>query len=354
MASAGLTSNGTEIASGGIAGPPWSTIGGQRYAPDTIPQNLFSFYLCYGCETPATGNQGFNISYDITNNNIYNVILHPFTNSLAAGEPQLIQADVACNQAGKATTYWQIDFGAPYELIGFGFTYTCVMPLLDVWYNDPSQVVATQTVVAGSWMVNGSGGTEIADVETTSTFGIFLDAAQDPKQLPHQFYEVTFKYDPALMQIPTITDPNAGVAPYMSSSYQPIAVQWNCLASAYNTPVTMYIRYGWEWNVMAIKLTKDCTVYGNGGGGWSAAAIFFFTLFMLILFLCISGCAWNYWKEDRRGWQIIPLYETTVNCVEKVRGTDKKWTPQMDTSSTGRGGTYGSDYDSGHSYQSNL
>ena len=110
---------------------------------------------------------------------------------------------------------------------------------------------------------------------------------------------------------------------------------------------------------------------------------FCYSVFILCLTLCIIGCGWNYFKEgsctirlplsassstfadasfllhvftDKRGWEIVPLYESATNCYDKYRGTSRNWTPQMDSATTGRStrSTYGADDDSGTSYQSNL
>jgi hypothetical protein len=68
-----------------------------------------------------------------------------------------------------------------------------------------------------------------------------------------------------------------------------------------------------------------------------------------LLFLSLP--AFNYFKQDKRGLSIVPLYGSASACYDKyIAKTDRQWTPQMNTSSQ----TNYSSYQDEASYQSNL
>jgi hypothetical protein len=182
-----------------------------------------------------------------------------------------------------------------------------------------------------------------------------LDKTQ--QDLPQQQYDIyKFDYDPNVMSEPSVNDPiQQGRT---SNVTAPLTIQWQCNSVTEDvpaSPVTMYINVGWQ-TPLKVMMTKACAAQppepDNGGGGWSGAGIFFFSLFILCLVLFVAVFAWNYWREGKRGWDAVPLYNWCAACIDKARGHNRNHTPQMDTS--GSRSTYGNFEDSGHAYQSNL
>lgn len=362
--SIGTVFNASDIAIGGVSTPAWKQF---AYAPNGIAQYIFQFHMCMGCAQAPTKYEQvlYNVSMDSTDTSVYDVIVQGAPTGVLPQYADIpLYADIQCKKNGTATTTWQVDVGPQYELVEFAFSYTCVFPLLDMTYMTPTEFIAQRSVVSTSW---SDGSVSIGADEVTSLFYLYLDAANDAALLPQQFYAIDILFDddatrsgkdesPVLL--PFITDPNFESAPYITAA-QPISIEWNCQTSAMNTPVTISVRYGWGSfgsNTLQVKMTKSCGdgSGGGGGGGWSAAGIFFFVVFLLGLVLCLGGCGWNYQHDEKRGWEIVPLYVTATRCVDRCRGTDQSWTPQMESShATGRTG-YGGFEDSGANYQSNL
>jgi len=85
--------------------------------------------------------------------------------------------------------------------------------------------------------------------------------------------------------------------------------------------VTLSLHVGWETPI-SFTWTKSCgpqsksessafvglsrTKSVTEGGGMSGAGIFFLTVFIISTAFCFAGCAYNKFKEDRSGFDIIP------------------------------------------------
>lgn len=373
--SIGTTPNETDIAANGVVAANWVGQSGYSYAPDEIFSNVFMFYLCLGCQpgAPALQPMPFNITMDNQAVDVFDVIFEGTDSSTQSGvlpplQSSPFRAHVQCKTNGTGTTYWEVNFGSQWHLIQFAFTYQCVYPYLDVSYATIDQSVAANTVVVPTF--SSFGNTLIPTGEQTSLFWVYLDGStNDPLVLPHQFYAISFNWPQgSAMGQPQVYDQNYQSAPYLAPNYTPVQIIWTC--TGFDTiPVTMSIRYGWgPGHTMQIMFTKQCAPWqppngpgddGPGSNGWSAAAIFFFTAFMLTLVLCVAGGAWNYWKEDKRGWEIVPFYSACAGCVDKYKSKgNQHWTPQMDTGASSGGQAAGQKYggfeDHGDSYQSNL
>ena len=368
--SIGTTPNETDIAANGVVAQNWQSSGGYVYGPDEIFSDVFMFYLCIGCSpgAPATAPMSFNITMDNQAVDVYDLIFEGTDSSIRSGilrpaESSPFRAHVQCKANGTGTTYWEVNFGADWHLLQFAFTYTCVFPYLDVSYATLAQSVASNTVVNPTF--SSFTNVVIPAGEQTSLFWVYLDGnANNPVVLPHQFYALSFNYpQTAHMDQPQVYDQNYQSAPYLAPNYTPIQVIWTCTGFD-SIPVTLSIRYGWSaGNTMQIMFTKNCAPWAPptpgdhpASNGWSAAGIFFFTAFMLSLVLCLAGGAWNYFKEDKRGWEVVPFYTACQGCVDKYKARgNQHWTPQMDTSGGVQSGTkYGGFEDRGDSYQSNL
>jgi len=71
---------------------------------------------------------------------------------------------------------------------------------------------------------------------------------------------------------------------------------------------------------------------GSSGGGWSTAGIFFFSVFIIIVVFCVAGCGYNFIKNEKTGFDVVPGASYYRACYEKVFPV-KHYTPQLDTHS---------------------
>ena len=346
----GTTLNTSNIALAGVTQPDWSGAQGYNFDPDSIYHNIFEMHLCNGCNLQQNlPDVPYNITIATAPTGIYDVAVEgSLSDALSQYVDLPIFGTITCKSAGVATTTWSVNL-AGYESVVFAFTYTCVYPLIDVGYGSVNSMIVNRSNTLAPW---DSGAVTLPATQSESIYYLYLDAANDAGVLPQQYYDVEFTFDTNVMQAPDVDDQGANSAPYVGAAV-PLTVTWNCIATASNSPVTMTIRYGWVFTIN-VKLMKNCIIEEDDGGspGWSAAGIFFFTLFILCLVLCLAGAGWNYWREEKRGWEIVPLYVTMRNLYDRCRGVNTNWTPQMDTNS--RVTNYSNFDDSGSSYQSNL
>jgi len=327
--------------------------------------------------------------------------------------------EVQCRTEGTGSVLVQLQFAGMYESIRFGFGYQCVFPHLDMVYEsaaaDPARaafrVMADDSVVQPLWKNNS---VRIPSSEGVSAFSLVLDDATTPAALPTQWYTLTFLANQHIMSAPILKDPQEGLAPrhalpnakaqVQAEFSSPVAsvramvkppsagagadagvsqleLTWRCnpeLTEDSLVRVALTISYGWVGSdaegvhfpsALLLHFEKACAAGtaegGGGGGGWSGAGIFFFTLFIFGLVVCIGGSAWNYVREGKRGLWVLPGYVTFLSCVDRVRGSGASsssgssdaahpFSPQMDDSATGgKTGGYGA-FGAGDSYQSNL
>lgn len=106
------------------------------------------------------------------------------------------------------------------------------------------------------------------------------------------------------------------------------------------------------WDNITIKWRKVCGPRGDDG--WNSASIFFFTVFLLGLVLCVVGCLYNYVQQNRTGCDVIPGIDIYRNCFQRVEGCfgrcfkEPRYSPQVDYDNPI------DDSDYGASYQTNL
>jgi len=355
----GTAMNMSDIAEGGVVHTEYLPPQGYVYGPDNLDYgNIFDFFFCQGCEGGGIEEGiAWNLTYDQPTTNVFVITTKGKTTGvLMPGHYQRFAAQVDCINDGQATVMFQLDF-LDYEIAPFAFTYSCIMPLLDVAYGaDPYILAVNQTVVKPDWSEPMH---TIPAEENQSEFWIYLDEATHPMIL-HQYYILSFDLDNNYMKQPTIDDPQWNSATTLPNE-EPIKINWRCKKSTpdnmhQGTPVIMNIAFGWSHEVISISFNKICVVEApadNPGGGWSAAGIFFFTLFILGLVLFLAGCAFNYFKEGKRGWKMVPGYESAAACFDRMRGTDRRWTPQMNEA-VQSSSQYGGLDDTGAHYSSNL
>lgn len=106
-----------------------------------------------------------------------------------------------------------------------------------------------------------------------------------------------------------------------------------------------------SWDNITFEWRKVCGPVPDEG--WNSAAIFFFTVFILCLVLCVVGCLYNYVQQNRTGCDVIPGIDIYRNCFQRIEGCfgrcfkEPRYTPQINYDNP-----IESDY--GASYQTNL
>jgi hypothetical protein len=245
--------------------------------------------------------------------------------------------------------------------------------------------------------------------EQVSYFSLELDAATDPA-LSNQWYTFHLFADEDDMSQPIVDDPQGSYAPRAVptvtsaihsspranvralvtggsggvdvrpslSDPKLLAFTWRCSDKLLQTTavhVDLSLTYGWtglgtsdaKYPAFAmLRFQKMCPVgvpeSGEvNGSGMSAAGIFFLTVFLLGVVLCIVFSVWNYVREGTRGWDIIPGSEKARALLARARGrgaaagaSAEAFSPQMDdnTAAASRSG-YGA-FGAGDRYQDNL
>jgi hypothetical protein len=310
----------------------------------------------------------------------------------------------------------QLQLADGYDAIRFAFEYTCIFPLLDMRYqrSTASEDVAWEDVmdnsrVAPLWTNHSI---LIGAEEQVSYFSLELDAATDPA-LSNQWYTFHLFADESDMDQPIVDDPQGSYAPRAVPATQLpgtavhsspraslralvtggsggvdvrpslsdpklLAFKWRCgdkLLQTTAVHVDLSLTYGWTGLGTAdatypafamLRFQKMCPVgvpeSGEvNGSGMSAAGIFFLTVFLLGVVLCIVFSVWNYVREGTRGWDIIPGSEKARALLARARGrgaaagaSAEAFSPQMDdnTAAASRSG-YGA-FGAGDRYQDNL
>lgn len=344
MVSVGSSANAADIAKAGVTTTAWNGTG-YVYTPGTIIYNLFQFHLCLDCANSGTlASLPYNVSMlSLEDSSVFE--MQPsvaLSGTMTKQVDSPFYADVRCIANGTSTVRFQVTFVDTYSAIEFSFTYTCVHPLLNMKYGLlTNDLVVKNSVVLPVWSHDF---VTITHAEHESIFYLFLNDANSPTLLPRQQYTMKVTFNQTESELPVVSDPNGLGAGYIAD-VKPIVIKWYCDVSS---PVTISIDYGWP-TPLEIRFKKNCDPESSSGGHhWTPAGIFFFTVFILALAGFIFGIAFNYFKLGKRGWTMVPLYETTVRLVDRCRGIDREWSPQLqeDPSDRSSAGTYGGFEDS--------
>jgi hypothetical protein len=80
------------------------------------------------------------------------------------------------------------------------------------------------------------------------------------------------------------------------------------------------------------KTCKPVTNDPPASGGWTTAGIFFFSVFIIVIVFCVAGCGFNFVKNEKTGFDVVPGATYYRACYEKMFPA-KQYTPQLDTHS---------------------
>lgn len=307
------TKNGTwDIALNGTFLAPWNS--SQQYRPDQIYN--FNLFFTFPTPLPQPAPQ-WTVTIIPERKDIYNVISPnaPLTPVLIADTVTVysVSAQIICAAPGTDSTLIQLEVD-PFDPLEFEFKYTCVSPLFNMGAGPDDSGIIRLGIPNPDWHPVVS-----ADV-TSDNFFVFLDRSSITSWAPYSISIVN--YNSNILQ-PTVSDPQNGNMTFSHADLKPVVVTYNCSADSPNNPITLQFNYMWRSSIH-ITYYKDCKAPSNstpdngGGSGWSAAGIFFFTVFIISLFFCFSGCAWNKFHEHKTGLDIIPGGATARSCYERA------------------------------------
>jgi hypothetical protein len=342
--------------------PLWSGLGDDGYSYYQQPQKL-SFTLEYlggaagglDCKF-AVVDQNPSVALTTTTqgdllnlpqNQDYKLPLHPLCISTGLAK---VQVALNCNttQNGIPTNYTPVVYY---------YNFNCALPLIDVTTlpnHDVPNVLKNTALLPGSTAVSPSAVSDYKD----AVFTFWLASSiTHPQNFSELYIDMTLVRQPTHIQttMDTSSLKNDVLDFYRPTFDLKVPVTFTCSKPEAGV-VTFALSYGWQ-NTIEFYYQTGCQDYpqSGGGGGLSGVAIFFIVFFVLLFVFCLAGSLFNYYNRGKRGWPIIPGYETCQNCYDKAMGPNR-YTPQMDYERTfktnGGYGSYGTT--SGDSYQSNL
>jgi hypothetical protein len=233
---------------------------------------------------------------------------------------------------------------APYDDILFYFVKPCVIPKLNIGSSPGVADIMMNTTLAPNITLSSP------TLEKDSTYYMWLNP-DIPTTL--NFVLLPIQSDNTVsVGVQALTEPET-----LNNTFpNGIKLRWNCLTSkAATTSVRVTIDIHFQ-DLYEFNVTKTCPDKPADGpnGGWSTTGIFFFCVFLIIVVFCVAGCGYNFVKNEKTGFDVVPGATYYRSCYEKIFAP-KRYTPQMDNYDTTTGGASsgGKSYGS-TSYQDQL
>jgi len=315
----GFAPNSSEIALDGVVTPAYN-VSNSVILPSY--QYNFSFYIAYDYpENQTLFVEAHFINYFST------YIVDPIYNSGNLGpndtQPLYTMLTLKCNYRDLDDTLTIVNITVPgYDSIIFDFMKVCDIPSLNL------DLVSSSDPIIRNHTQLDTNVSLVGDSSLTQTYNLWLSNDSEMPVVPYTVEVDSMDFGMAVFVDQSGNNVSQGVN-------QTITLTFVC-----NTKVPdnltaivildIFFEYPFSWNI-----TKTCMPPTNdppASGGWTTAGIFFFSVFIIVVVFCVGGCGFNFIKNEKTGFDVVPGASYYRSCYEKVFPA-KQYTPQLDTHS---------------------